>query len=171
MTQLRASMGMVHLNLPADDETLRSAGEVALAHGQLELMLRMTIKTLSGMSVRDSLKATERDKNWELREQIKKLFKSKTKDQTSWLRLKAILNECERLSEKRNRLLHNAWAYTPDGSIVAKGDDHAWGPAPTSADLHTLASEISRQVEQLNQERLHGFIRDVVAAEVQTNGS
>ena len=72
-------MSSVTLQLPDDQELIKAAGCVALAHGQLELMLRMTIKTLAGATVQEALDATARSKNWELREEIKKHFNSKTK--------------------------------------------------------------------------------------------
>lgn len=161
MTTLRASMGHVALDFPGDHALLEAAGKVALAHGQLELMLRMTIKTLSGFSVQDALDATAKSKNWELRRDIEKLFRKKTKDTQLQLKLKALLNPCEKLSEKRNMVLHNAWAIAPDGSVVTKGDKHAWGPAPNADDLAKLASEINKYVELLNDARLTGFIADV----------
>lgn len=161
MAKLRASMGMVDLSLPGDGELHQAAGRFALAHGQLELMLRMTIKTLSGMAVKEALNATEKTKNWELRAEILKLFKRKTSDPALVLRLKALLGACEQLSEQRNRILHNAWGIAPDGSVVMKGGMHAWGAAPTAADLDQLTEEITNVVSALNTARLRGFIHDV----------
>lgn len=161
MTKLRASMEDVTLHCPGDTALLEAAGRVSLAHGQLELMLRMTIKTLSGLTVQAALDATETTKNWELRRDIGKLFRQKTKDVTLHYKLKALLGRCEALSSERNRLLHNAWAIAPDGSIVTKGEKHAWGKAPTADDLNSLASEINKYVELLNEARLRGFIHNV----------
>ncbi len=50
--QLTTATGHVILELPGDDQLLMAAGRVALAHGQLELMLRMVVKSLSGLTVR-----------------------------------------------------------------------------------------------------------------------
>lgn len=161
MTQLRASMGKVKLSLPGDRGLLEAAGRVALAHGQLELMLRMTVKTLSGLTVDEALNATEKTKNWELRKEIVGLFNSKTTDRALRLKMKAMLGKCEQLSEVRNRLLHNAWAISPDGSVIMKGDRHAWGPAATENDLNELAQEIATEVNNLNSARLSGFIHQV----------
>lgn len=161
MTELRASIGSVVLDFPGDTALLEAAGKVSLVHGQLELMLRMTIKTLSGLSLQDALSATAKTKNWELRRDIEKLFRQKTKDVTLYYKLKALLSRCEELSEQRNKLLHNAWAIAPDGSVVTKGERHAWGKAPTADDLNRLASEINNHVGLLNEARLNGFIGDV----------
>src|SRR3569833_64039 len=159
MAKLRASMGYVELSLPDAPGLLEAAGRVALAHVQLELMLRMTLKTISGLSVKDALDATQNTKSWELRKLIVGLFKEKTADKTRRLELAAILGRCEKLSGKRNHLLHNAWAISHDGSIVAKGINHAWGQAATATDLNQLAQEIGNEVNALNQARLNGFIR------------
>lgn len=162
MVQLRASMGYVDLQLPEIPGLLEAAGGVALAHGQLELMLRMTIKTLANVSVLEALQATEKKKAWQLREDILKLFRSKTTDAQLRVRLEAMMNRCEKLSAERNRLLHNAWAISPDGSVVTKGETHAWGPAATVESLNECAAAIGKVVEELNVERLRGFIRAVV---------
>lgn len=70
----------VVLNLPGDEETLAAAGAVVLSHEQLELTLRMTIKTLSGLNVKEALNATDDLKNWQLRNEVKRLFKNHTRD-------------------------------------------------------------------------------------------
>jgi hypothetical protein len=155
-------MGSVQLILPEAPGILEAAGRVALAHGQLELMLRMTIKTLARVTVKEALDATARTKAWELRAEIMSLFKAKTKDPELRVKLKAILGKCEALSDERNRLLHNAWAIAEDGSVVAKGPNHAWGEAATPDSLNKLAADIREQVEILNKARLHGFVHDVV---------
>ena len=72
-------MGHVVLDFPGDQILLEAAGKVSLAHGQLELMLRMTIKTLSGFTVQDALNATAKSKNWELRETLRNSFTRKPK--------------------------------------------------------------------------------------------
>src|SRR2546423_598000 len=140
-TQLRASAGSVNLELPDTPGLLEAAGRVALAHGHLELMLRMTVKTLAELTVKQALNATEKTKAWELRAEILSLFKSKAKDPALRMKMKAVLGNCERLSDQRNRLLHNAWAIGPDGSVVTKGPTHAWGKAPTADDLNKLAAD------------------------------
>ena len=161
MTTLRKSMGFVTLDVPDVPGLLEAAGKVALAHGQLELMLRMTIKTLDGLEVRDALKLTKQMKNWQLRKAIEDKFFQKTRDPALHERLRGLLRECKELSEERNRLLHNAWAIATDGSIVTKGETHAWGPAPNANQLTTLARQIKQCTETLNEARLRGFIKDV----------
>jgi len=123
-------MDFVALGLPFDSALRAAAGDAALAHGQLELMLRMTIKSLAGLTIKETLDATQKSKNWELRQEILNIFKSKTKDPSLRMKLKALLGKCSRLSQERNKLRHNAWALSKDGSVVTKGGNHAWGASP-----------------------------------------
>lgn len=75
----------------------------------------------------------------------------------------AALGNCKSLADRRNEILHNAWGIAEDGSVVAKGPTHAWGDAPSAADLNELAKEITAQVNALNDARLKGFIREIAA--------
>ena len=159
----------VLLELPGNDDLLAAAGCVALAHGQLELTLRMTIKTLSRLTVRQALNATDDYKNWQLRNEIKSLFKHHTLDPVLRIQMNAILGNCNKLSEKRNRLIHRAWALDQDGSVVVKGETHHWGPPPSLEDLTSLAQDISTQVKELNHERLYGFIAEISRTEPPTS--
>jgi len=162
MTQLRSSMGFVHLDVPGDQELLKAVGRVALAHGQLELILRMTFKSIKGLSVKDALNRTKFTSVSKMRKRVLDAFKNKS-DDFSFHQLKRLMDECERLSKRRNKMIHNTWAIHPvDTSIVVKGDDHAWGSPPTVEDLHTLAFEIQSKVEELNHARLHGFIKNAI---------
>lgn len=163
MAKLRQSMEMVDLSLPEDDALLAAAGRVALAHAQLELMLRMVVKSLSGLTVREALDATRDHKSWELRKEIKGLVNQKTRSKETRLKVRADLGKCKSLSDRRNELLHNAWGIAEDGSVVANGPTHAWGEAPSAGDLNALAKEITAQVTALNDARLKGFIRDIGA--------
>lgn len=164
MTLLTTATGHVTLELPGDDHLLMAAGRVALAHGQLELMLRMVVKSLSGLTVAKALDATREHKNWQLREEIKKLISQKTKDRSLRLKAGALLGRCKHLSDRRNELLHNAWSIGQDGSVLVKGADHAWGRAASAKDLDKLAVQIVELVAKLNHARLKGFIYELCEA-------
>ena len=161
MAKLRQLMDLVDLSLPEDDALLAAAGRVALAHGQLELMLRMVVKSLSGLTAREALDATRGHKAWQLRDEIKGLVKEKTKNRATRLRIGSALGKCKELSDRRNEMLHNAWGIDESGSIVVKGPNHIWGKAATANDLDELAKEITAQVTELNNARLEGFIKDI----------
>ncbi len=96
MTKLRASMGHVALDFPDDPNLLEAAGKVALAHGQLELMLRMTIKTIDCLSVQDALNLTAKRKNSQLRKDIEKKFFQRTNDVNARKTLLDLLVKCKK---------------------------------------------------------------------------
>lgn len=154
---------MVSLAIPTDAELLQAAGRVALAHGQLEQILRMTVKSLSGLSIQETLDATAEMKSYQLREKIKKLFKQESCDESQKTKLDAILNKTKRLSDKRNHLIHRPWAKDGQGQWVVKEDDHAWGQPPSAQVLNQLADEIFQAAVELNTARLNGFIKEAIS--------
>lgn len=156
----------VRLVIPTDDELLKAAGRVAFAHAQLELSLRYTVKTLTGMSIDEALDATDAMKAYELRDKIKGLFRQKTKDEVAKTKLDALLNKTKRLSEQRNKFIHRALAQDAQGQWVMKDERHAWGPPPSVGELNQLADEIAQVFNELNKARLHGFINEVSKQEV-----
>lgn len=147
---------------PTDERILKAVGLVAIAHGHLEYILRMTVRTLTGMTVSDALDATQYASMRELRDNVKKLFRKKTEDAELRLRMNALLRQAERLTEKRNKLIHRTWGESPDGQLLIKGDDHVFGPPPTPAELETLTDEIYALIRQINHERMSGFINEAV---------
>lgn len=153
---------MISLDLIHDPKTLQAAGAVAVAHGQLEHIMCMTVKSLSGMSINDALVATSNMKAWELRESIKKLFNQKTTEEKLRLKMRAILTKAKDISEKRNKLIHRPWAIDKSGQVVVKDANHTWGPPPTSMELQVLAGQIRDVAFELNTARLKGFIKDII---------
>jgi len=141
---------------------LQAAGSVAIAHGQLEHILCMTVKSLSGVSVQEALDATSNMKAWELRATIKKLFNQKTRDEAVRIKMKSLLAKAERLSNRRNELIHRPWGVDEIGKVVVKDSDHEWGDPPTPLELNVLSQKIRETALELNTARLDGFIKDVV---------
>ncbi len=59
---------MITLDIPTDPALLAAVGKVALRHGQLDYVLRMTVKSILKLSIRDALDATDRQGSRELRD-------------------------------------------------------------------------------------------------------
>lgn len=159
----RRNVSMILLELPEDPKLLQAIGRVAVAHGQLEYILRMTIKVLSGLSVQEALDATSKKGVYDLRKKIKKLFEQKSANEVAKTKLDALLGKAERLSNKRNRLIHRPWAKDAHGKWVVKEEDHVWGPPPSAEELNQLAEGIWKIVIDLNTARLKGFIEKVLS--------
>ena len=60
VTLLLVAPSMIYLHIPDDPSVVAAVGRIALRHGQLDYILRMTIKTLGGLSIQDALDATAR---------------------------------------------------------------------------------------------------------------
>lgn len=122
----------------------------------------MTIKTLAGISVNEALAATMYESSSQLRERIRKISRKKLGEGAQLLKLQAILNNCKRLSEKRNDLIHGLWARELDGEAHVRDAYGGARPIPTQQELWQLANELELLTNQLNTERLEGFIKQAI---------
>ena len=151
------------LNMPTDPGLLQALGQLAIAHTQLELILRYTVRTLSGLSVADALDATSQDRMVDLRKRIKTLFKEKKPTAHEIAQLDALLHRGRRLSETRNLYVHSTWSSTHDGQALMQNEQHLWGPAPNKHDVENVTVAILKLSKDLNNARLNnGFIAEVV---------
>ena len=155
---------MIYFDIPADTELLAAFGEVTLRHEHLNHVLRMTIKTLSRLSVNEALDATERDGSAQLRERIRKLARQRLGEGEPLLRLQAVIERCGRATDRRNDLVHSVWAKELDGESVRRNSAHGWQAIPTVDELSTLAGEIGSLTAELNRARLEGFLHEALSA-------
>lgn len=158
----RRSLSMHRLTVPNRTHLLEALGRLAVADTHLELILRYTVKTLSGFSGPKSLDPTKRKPISELRKRIKKRLKKHHPTAAETYRLDELLEKTKLLSGKRNSYMHRAWSETEAGQVILLEDDLRLGAAPPEAAIERLASEILALGKQINDARLHGFIHDVV---------
>ena len=154
------------LGLPKDHELLALIGTVAIRHGQLDYVLRMTVKSIAGLSIAEAVDATERQGSRDLRERIRKLAKQKLGEGQALCRLDAgFFTRARRATDTRNTLLHGLWASELDGRDVVRHDSKEWGDIPSIADLQKLADELVKIAEELNDARLDpdGFLKKALA--------
>jgi len=153
--------------VPDDPEILAAIAEVTLRHSHLDHMLRMMVKSLTGVDVRTAVSATHRLGSVRLRERVQRLAKKRLGDGRDFERLEGILNRCAILTAKRNRLTHNIWAQqvgeTDLGEQMVQNDDLEWEAIPTADDIQALANGIRAIQEEMNHARLHGWLHDALA--------
>jgi len=143
-------------HLPEDSELLAALGRVTIRHGFLDHVLKRTVKTLADLTIEEADRALARDGSASLRELIKKIAVQRLgKASTATLKLRALLGECERVTEYRNRVIHDLWARELDGEPLLIGRDSSSRP-PDGADLNKLADQIFAVAGQLNKARLDG---------------
>ncbi|WP_150123879.1 hypothetical protein [Methyloversatilis sp. RAC08] len=125
-------------------------------------ILKMTIKTLTGVTPAEALVATKYESARQLRDRTKTLARKALGEGTALIKLQALVNTCESLTEKRNDLVHGLWAKELDGDAHirdAYGNEH---PVPTIAELKALANDIDAHTQHLNRERLEGFLLEAL---------
>lgn len=160
---------MITFSIPANETLLAAIGKVAIRHGQLDYVLRMTIKTLSGLSLREAIDGTVGIMSRDLRRHVRKLAKDKFGEvSTTAYRLEALLNRAQRAAIRRNELLHGLWATDLEGRELFRHEGHRFTEIPTHDDLEALAEELAAIAYELNEARLSGFLK---AAFDQANSS
>jgi hypothetical protein len=123
---------MVYMAMPRGLNLPAAIGRVGVRHGQLDFILRMTIKSICEISPKEARRATARVMSSKLRERVESLAKKRFGDGPALLRLQALLERCRRTSEERNKLLHGVFARELDGSDLSMEDGDP-GPLPKSA--------------------------------------
>ncbi|MDA0656741.1 MAG: hypothetical protein O2912_10075 [Proteobacteria bacterium] len=151
-----SNSSMMIFSVPNDPKVLSSIAKVTLRHSQLEYVLRMTIKSITGIEIQQALDATSREGAASLRKRILRLAKKKIGDGKEYLLMQALLKRCQRVSERRNDLTHNVWGAEIDGDHKIRSENHEWIPIPTAENLEALAQEIFHLMNELNKARFDG---------------
>jgi hypothetical protein len=80
---------MDRLAIPNHPGLTEAIGRLAIAHTHLELILRYTVKTLAGLSVKDALDATNGERTSDVRRRIRRLFVEKRRPPSDVAKLDA----------------------------------------------------------------------------------
>lgn len=153
------SAKMISFHVPSDQGLLSAFGEVALRHEHMNHILKMTIKSLTGVTPGEAIAATMFESSAQLRDRVRKIARKRLGDGATLVRLQAILGNCKRLTERRNELVHGLWARELDGEAHVRDAYGGTKPLPTVEELRALAREIEQLTGQLNFERLEGFLK------------
>jgi hypothetical protein len=100
---------------------LMALGRIALHHGHLTYVLRLTLKDTGHEKFDDAMSATKRTKWWELLKAVQGLIEQKASRDDSFDTLKALLTRADAATKKRNDLIHKLWAEY-NGRIIVRGD-------------------------------------------------
>jgi hypothetical protein len=125
------SIRFVGLHVPANQELLAAFGEVALRHEHMSHILRMTMKSLAGITPAEALAATKYESSRQLRDRVKALARKTLGEGAALLKLQALVHTCETLTEKRNDLVHGLWAKGLDGDAHIRDALGSERPLPT----------------------------------------
>jgi hypothetical protein len=154
---------MIFFNIPQNKDLLAAFGEVALRHEHMNYILKMTIKSLADITIEEALAATKYESSRQLRERIKKLAKQKLGEGSPLLKIQAIINNCEQLTNKRNEFVHGIWVRKLDDDYYIRDAFGNNRSLPTVQELTELAKEIEKLTNKLNSERLEGFLHQALS--------
>jgi len=157
------SVAKLTLHVPEDEGLLAALGEVALRHEHMNYVLRMTIKSLAGVTPTEAIAATEYETSRQWRKRARTLARKRLGEGAPLIKLQAILASCGSLTEQRNQLVHGLWAKQLDGEAQIRNPDVKPRSLPTAQELRALATEIKKLTDQLNQERLEGFLYEALS--------
>lgn len=150
---------MIMFYVPEDKELLSILGEITLRHEHMNHILKMTVKSLANLTPAQAIDALKYTGSGELRKRVNKLAKNRLREGEALLKLQAILIRAERLTEQRNKLTHGLWAQELDGESGLHTVPGEIEPLPSLEKLKQLASDIQSLTEELNRERLEGFLK------------
>ena len=143
-------------------------GEVAVKHVHLDHMLKMTIKSLTGVTVDEAPAELSRKGSLVLRKKIEKKAKQRLGDCPDLTRLQELLDRCRNASEQRNFYVKSVYAIRlsePNvGSRAILGADQIWCPIPSLEEMRKLSVSIESLISEINEARLHGWLRDAIDA-------
>jgi len=160
------------LDIPEDKNVLAALGRIAVRHGQLDHLFRLTVKTILNISITEALDATDGFSSRDLRKRVRQLAKQKLGEGDALVRLDALLSRASRATGKRNDILHSVVAYDEHGNPYVKDDDHQWKPHPNATELQAVADELAAVASDLNKARfLDGFLATALQARQNTTGS
>lgn len=154
---------MLNFYVPDDKELLAALGEVTLRHEHLSHILRMTIKSVAGLTVAEALDATQYDGARQLREYIRKLARKKIGTSAAYLKLSALLRRAERLTSQRNRLTHGIWAKELEGDPGMMSAPGEIEDLPSVDQLKALASDLIELTQAINAARVEGFLMEALS--------
>jgi len=150
-------------HVPDDPTLLAELGRVSVLHSHLDYILKMTIRTLSGVSVHEVRDATTYESSSSLRERIKKLARQAIGEGPALIKLQALMQRCKRATERRNALVHGIYAKDMDGGEPIMSDaDWSWKSQPSLDELKELSSELETLTNEINNARFHGFLAEAL---------
>ena len=144
-----------------DAATLQALGIVSVRYGQLEYALRMTVKSLTGLDVREALDSTRFTSAKALRERILAKARKKLSEQRDVDALANLIDRTAAMTLRRNDVLHGFYARELDGESRLFAND-TWQAVPTPDELTALAAQIAGITDEIQDARLNGLLAEAL---------
>jgi len=145
----------------------RELGKIVIRHGQVDHLLRLTIKSLLGISITDPLykHETHKKRSSVLRERIRELARGRLAAHKAVLdELIAQIDSIERLTNLRNIIAHGVWSRVTTGGLAKLRDpqDDKLHPLPTVKQLKVAEREMYALYLALNHSRRKGRLKQAL---------
>ena len=149
----------VGFHVPDDPDLLAALGEISIRHGHLDHLLRMIIKRFTDVTAQQAMDATAKANSSELRRRVKKLARMKFGEGAALVKMRALVEQCRRITERRKALIHILCGKDSDGSAIAATEDLRFWTMPPATEVRSLAADMDRLSREIQHERsLWGFI-------------
>lgn len=148
-----------------DKDTAAALGYLVVTQSQLDYILKMTFKSLKGISIQEALQHTDKKTGEKLRKEILALAKEKLIEGEALELLMGLIDRAWQAAVKRNTFVHNVWGrlnHFEDG-LMLQTDDYNWRRAPFADEIRDLTHEISNILVTLNEARF-GVIAEALTA-------
>lgn len=145
-----------------EPEVLSSLGRLVIMQGQLEYILKMTFKSLKGISIEEALHHTTNNTGKILRTKVETLAKEKLIEGEALQEILDLIDRSWKAATARNQYVHNVWGRLNFDQLMLQNDDLSWRPAPTKQEIDDLTREISNILVLLNDSRLFGKLSEAL---------
>jgi hypothetical protein len=154
---------MISLGLPNDPSEVVAIGKVAIRHGQLDHGLKLTIRSIRGLSVEQALAETKRKSVHQLQALVEEHARDRFGEAPILVRIRELLYMSRQATEHRNSVLGDFWAAKSD-SAPDRAPERKPRGSPRVAELEAVAENLFSVVKQLDHERHRGCLHDTTEA-------
>jgi hypothetical protein len=154
---------MISLGLPNDPSEVVAIGKVAIRHGQLNHGLKLTIRSIRGISVEQALAETKRKSVHQLQALVEEHARDRFGEAPILVRIRELLHMSRQATEHRNSVLGDFWAAKSESAPDRAPEKKPRG-SPRVAELEVVPENLLSVVKQLDHERHRGCLQDTTEA-------
>jgi len=143
----------IELRVPEDNKLLAALGRLAVAHGNMEMVLVMCVKSIESISLKTVLKDFRKKSAANLRQRIEWAAANTFESDDDKKEVKTLLHEARCASDQRNDLLHCFWGKNNDGDWRCSGNENNWKKLPQVEVINELVNATINITRKLNESR------------------
>jgi hypothetical protein len=154
---------MISMGLPKDPAVIVAIGKLAIRQGQLDHGLKLTIRSIRGISVEQALAETKRKSPHQLRALVEEHARNRFGEAPNLVRIRELLRRARQATDHRNSVLDELWATESYGASIHASERHPLA-LPRVAELKAVADNLFSVVKELDHERHRGCLRETTEA-------